>query len=82
MFEPNAFANTPEPPGFLGIESAHEANGFGITLSYWASLQAIQAWKANLEHRHAQQKGRGSWYEHYQIRVARIERAYGSRNSI
>ena len=26
-----------EVPGYLGIESARGADGFGITVSYWAS---------------------------------------------
>jgi heme-degrading monooxygenase HmoA len=34
-----------EQPGFLGVESARGASGFGITVSYWESTQAI----ANLE---------------------------------
>lgn len=28
-------------PGFLGVESARDAAGLGITISYWASLEAI-----------------------------------------
>ncbi len=30
-------------PGFLGVESARE--DFGITVSYWESLEAIKNWK-------------------------------------
>jgi heme-degrading monooxygenase HmoA len=47
-------------PGFLGIESARGADGFGITVSYWASEDAIRAWKRVLAHRAAQRMGRGS----------------------
>jgi heme-degrading monooxygenase HmoA len=64
-------------PGFLGVESARGADGFGITVSYWASEAAIAAWRAQAEHRLAQESGRARWYEHYEIRVARVERAYG-----
>ncbi len=63
-------------PGFLGVESARDNTGFGITVSYWASLEAIRAWKAELEHQAAQELGRKRWYEHYEVRVARVERAY------
>ena len=28
-------------PGYLGVESARDADGFGITVSYWASPEAI-----------------------------------------
>jgi len=64
-------------PGFLGVESARGADGLGITVSYWASLEAISAWKSNSEHRVAQATGNRKWYEHFETRVARVERAYG-----
>ena len=63
-------------PGYLGVESARDATGFGITVSYWASLDAIAAWKANVEHQFAQETGRRDWYAHYAVRIARVERAY------
>jgi len=63
-------------PGYLGIESARGADGFGITVSYWESLAAIQAWRANAEHRVAQAQGRDIWYEHFTIRIARVERQH------
>jgi heme-degrading monooxygenase HmoA len=66
-----------EQPGYLGIESARSADGFGITVSYWASEEAIVQWKANMEHQGAQQAGRGSWYAGYTVRVAKVGRAYG-----
>jgi len=65
-----------QQPGYLGIESARNASGFGITVSYWDSLEAISAWKANAEHRVAQENGQRFWYAHYELRIARVERAY------
>jgi len=64
-------------PGFLGIESVRGADGFGITISYWSSADAIANWKANVEHLAAQEMGKQIWYAHYEIRVAKVERAYG-----
>jgi len=64
-----------QQPGFLGVESVRDATGLGITVSYWSSLEAIAAWKANSEHRVAQLSGRKKWYEHFELRVARVERA-------
>jgi heme-degrading monooxygenase HmoA len=63
-------------PGFLGIESARGADGFGITVSYWSSLEAIEAWREQAEHRVAQAAGRAKWYERFNLRVCRVERAY------
>lgn len=70
-----------QQPGFLGIESAEDPQGYEITVSYWESEECIQAWKAHLEHRVAQQQGRKLWYEHYEIRIARVERAYSMLTS-
>ena len=66
-------------PGYLGIESARGADGFGITVSYWASLEAIERWKANAEHHvEAQRLGREHWYRDYRLRICRVEREYGA----
>jgi heme-degrading monooxygenase HmoA len=62
-------------PGFLGVETTRGADGFGITVSYWSSLEAVAAWKAHGEHRVAQAAGRSKWYSHFELRVARVERA-------
>jgi heme-degrading monooxygenase HmoA len=62
-------------PGFLGVESARGADGLGITVSYWASLEAIGAWKSHAEHSVAQTLGRKKWYSHFELRIARVERA-------
>lgn len=64
-------------PGYLGIESVKGPDGFGITVSYWTSEEAIVSWKANMEHREAQEAGRRTWYAGYTIRIAKVERAYG-----
>jgi heme-degrading monooxygenase HmoA len=63
--------------GYLGVESARGANGFGITVSYWRDEASIVKWKANAEHLIAQQYGHERWYEHFELRVAKVERAYG-----
>ena len=65
-----------EQPGFLGAESTRDADGFGITVSYWQDETSIRAWKSNAEHRIAQETGRERWYEHFITRVAKVERAY------
>lgn len=66
-------------PGYLGIESADGADGWEITVSYWRDAEAVRAWKAQLEHRAAQQLGRARWYSRYHVRVCRVERDYGFR---
>jgi heme-degrading monooxygenase HmoA len=63
-------------PGYLGLEAARDADGFGMTVSYWESREAAAAWKSVAEHRAAQAEGRARWYSDYTVRVARVEEAY------
>ena len=63
-----------QQPGFLGVESARDADGLGITVSYWESEEAIANWRKNAEHRIAQGQGRGKWYAEFVTRVAKVER--------
>jgi len=64
-----------EQAGFLGIESARQ--DIGITVSYWADLDSINAWKANSEHVEAQKNGRKSWYDSFKVRISKVDRDYG-----
>lgn len=66
-------------PGFLGVESTRGGDGFGITVSYWTSLEAIANWRADAEHQVAQETGKARWYQHYELRVALVEKAYGKK---
>jgi heme-degrading monooxygenase HmoA len=66
-----------QQPGYLGVETCRDASGFGITVSYWRSEDDIRNWRRNAAHTIARERGRTEWYEHYQLRVAKVERAYG-----
>ena len=78
----NGYAQTAEKmldlasqqPGFLGFETARQE--VGISVSYWSSLEAIAAWKQNIEHREAQANAK-QWYKAFRVRVCRVEREYG-----
>ncbi|KAF7299839.1 hypothetical protein HMN09_00990800 [Mycena chlorophos] len=75
-----------EQPGYLGVDHAaqplpSELNDVSstissITVSYWRDEESIQAWKRNVDHLLAQRKGRTGWYLSYEVRVAKVERAY------
>jgi len=62
--------------GFLGIQSARNDSGFGITVSYWKTLEDISNWKNNMEHSEAQNKGQSDWYLGYEVRICSVEREY------
>ena len=71
-----------QQPGFLGIETVRGADGFGITVSYWSTLEAIAAWKRETEHQAAQEAGKSLWYSDYQLRISHVQRAYAkARNA-
>jgi heme-degrading monooxygenase HmoA len=63
-------------PGYLGIETARSADGFGITVSYWRTEDDARAWKAVAAHREVQANGRARWYSSYALRVATVTRSY------
>lgn len=62
-------------PGFMGIESVR-AGKSGITVSYWATLEAVSAWKRDPEHLVAQEMGRTKWYRKFRVVLAKVEREY------
>jgi len=67
----------PGMPGYLGVETVRGADGFGITICYWKDEASIRGWKAQAEHHAAQERGKAEWYERYELKVAKVERAYG-----
>ena len=64
-------------PGFLGFETARQE--IGISVSYWSTREAIQAWKENVAHRQVQSRA-NEWYKMFRVRVCRVEREYGCLN--
>ena len=69
-----------EMPGFIDMEHARGPDGFGITVCYWESEDAIAAWRRQAEHLEAQRRGAAEWYEEYSVRIAKVVRAYGSKD--
>ncbi len=63
-------------PGYRGVASTRGADGYGITVSYWADDAAAMAWRDHPDHRATREVGRAHWYSDYSITVARIERDY------
>jgi heme-degrading monooxygenase HmoA len=60
-------------PGFLGVESVRDESSVGITVSYWDSREAIEAWGRDAAHREAQTLGMSVWYERFRLRICRVE---------
>jgi heme-degrading monooxygenase HmoA len=62
-------------PGFLGMD--HARSEMGITICYWKTLEDIDNWKQNIEHKTAQRLGYEKWYQSYKIKVCKVERDVG-----
>ena len=48
----------------------------GVTISYFESLEAIKTWREHPEHKETQELGRTHFYEHYEVKVVKVEREY------
>ena len=57
----------------MKVQVVRDANGQGITVSYWENLEAVRRWGEQAEHRLAQAGGRSRWYERFRLRVCRVE---------
>jgi heme-degrading monooxygenase HmoA len=60
--------------GFLGAESVRDANGFGLTVSYWENLESIRKWREHPDHLKAQKAGKDRFYKDFKIRISKVER--------
>ena len=68
-----------EQPGYRGITSARDADGFGITVSYWADDASAKAWRDHPDHARIRTAGRARWYDRYEVVVAEVTRDYDWR---
>ena len=61
-----------DQPGFVSVDSVRGADGRGITVCRWESLEAIAAWRAHAEHAEAQRQGAERWYAQYDLMVCEV----------
>lgn len=47
-----------------------------VAISYWNNMESIQAWKNDIDHLEAQERGKKGWYESYRVEVVEIKRQY------
>ncbi len=58
--------------GFVGMQSLQEGEQ-GITLSYWDSLEAIDAWRHHHDHVAAKSQNK-KWYTFWTIYICKVEK--------
>ena len=61
-------------PGFLDMRSTRNADGFGITISWWRSEEDVARWRDHPEHLEMRRRGREEWYESWHVETCRVER--------
>ena len=66
-------------PGFHWIEWYASADdpGTQLALALFESREAVKAWREHPEHREAQNRGKGEFFERYRIQIADLARQYG-----
>ena len=64
-------------PGYLGEDSVANADGYLIGICYWRTAKDVANWKQNTQHLAAQKLGKEKWFKHYELQIAKVERAYG-----
>lgn len=52
-----------------------------IAISYWESLDQINLWKQDAQHRSAQKLGMEKWYKSYHVQVVEVIREYSNGTS-
>ena len=65
--------------GFISVErfASLTEEGKILSLSLWRDEAAVKRWRAHMEHREAQARGRREIFEDYRLRVAAVVRDYG-----
>ena len=66
--------------GFAGVEryeSCSEPGKF-VAVGFFADEGAVEAWRNHPVHRHAQELGRRRYFVDYRLRMAEVNRDYGS----
>ena len=71
-----------QQPGTSSAPRAtRDEEGFGITVAYFDSEENIKRWRNHTEHAATRERGKREWYEHFEVRVAKVERATADRAS-
>ena len=61
-------------PGFRAIKTFTADDGERVTISEFDSLEAVNAWRANVEHLEAQRRGRAEFYAEYSLQTCELVR--------
>ena len=63
-------------PGFVSYREYAAADGEGVAIVEFESMETLAAWRAHPEHRQAQAAGREKYFSEYRISVCEAVRDY------
>jgi heme-degrading monooxygenase HmoA len=72
------YAEAMKLEGYYGAETLRDEHGYGVAVLYWRSMEDIQQWSKYQKHLYAKKLGKEKWYEGWKVRIAKVEREYGS----
>jgi heme-degrading monooxygenase HmoA len=63
-----------QQPGFLSMKTYTAADGERVTIAEFESDEAVRAWRDNLTHKDAQERGRTDFYAEYVSQTCEVIR--------
>lgn len=72
------YAEAMKLDGYYGAETLRNSEGYGVAVLYWRSMEDIQKWSKYQKHLRAKKLGKEKWYKGWKVRIAKVEREYGS----
>ena len=77
----HVMAEAEKMEGYIGFESLRDGRD-GVFISYWQSMEAVEAWSRHSDHRAAKSRGVGEWYDAFRSVTCRIEQMRHFRREV
>ncbi|MFI1825456.1 antibiotic biosynthesis monooxygenase family protein [Streptomyces sp. NPDC020412] len=61
-------------PDLMEVKHYTGEDGERLAVVFWKNAETLEQWRADPEHREAQQMGRDKWYSSYDLTVAEVVR--------
>ena len=65
-----------EVPGFIAVKDFQAEDGEAVALAEFDTLEHVAAWRDQVEHKAAQERGRKEFFSEYRIQVCTVVRDY------
>lgn len=62
--------------GFVSIKEFQAADGEGVAVAEFETMDAVKTWREHPDHRRAQERGREEFFSRYRVQVGEVVRDY------